>query len=227
MDDKQRVAQQAVREVKSGMVVGLGTGSTANYFIQELARYSQQEGLSVKVVASSVISTVKALELGLELLAIEQLAKLDLYVDGADEVTADLVLLKGRGSDLVREKILAKACDKFLVLVDQTKLVERLGSRFPIPVEVLPFAWQLVQAELEKFGGKGTLRLNANRDGMAVTAQGSLVLDMEFPVELDCNSLDASLSNTPGVVEHGIFRDLASVVYIGSDGQVEKRIKAH
>lgn len=205
------------------MLVGLGTGSTANCFIEALARRHREEGLRVTAAASSVISGIKAQQLGLPLVAIEQLRRLDLYVDGADEVAPDLTVLKGRGSDLVREKLLARGSGRFLVLVDRSKLVDRIGARFPIPVEVMPFAWQLVKRRLETLGGRGELRPNASQDGLAVTSHGSLVLDMSFDADFDCANLDAALNETPGVVEHGIFRGLASAVLLVADGVVEER----
>lgn len=223
MNDKELVARHAASLVQDGMLVGLGTGSTANCFIQELARRRDEEGLRMAVVASSAASAIKAQALGLPLVALEQVARLDLYVDGADEVAPDLTLLKGRGADLVREKLLASAAGRFLVLVDQSKLVERIGERFAIPVEVMPFAWQLVKRLLEALGGRGELRQNAAKDGLAVTSHGSLVLDMAFSPELDAEALDDALNGTPGVVEHGIFRGLASAVFIGAGGQVEER----
>lgn len=223
MNDKELVAQQAARQVKDGMIVGLGTGSTANYFIQELARRRTEEGLQVTATASSVISSIKAQEYGLPMVSMEHLTRLDLYVDGADEVTPDMTLLKGRGSDLVREKLLARASDKFIVLVEQSKLVERIGEKFPIPVEVMPFAWQLVKRSLVAVGGCGELRQNATKDGLAVTSHGSLVLDMAFDPGMDSKMLNDILNATPGVVEHGIFRGLASAVFIASGGQVEER----
>lgn len=223
MNDKEAVAHHAAAQVADGMLVGLGTGSTADCFIQALARRQRDEGLRITTVASSVISAIKARQLGLTLTAIEHLTRLDLYVDGADEVAPDLTILKGRGSDLVREKLLARGSDRFLVLVDRSKLVDRIGARFPIPVEVMPFAWQLVKHRLETLGGSGDLRPNAAGDGLAVTSHGSLVLDMNFPPDFDCASLDAALNATPGVVEHGIFRALASAVLIASDGRVEER----
>lgn len=221
MNDKQRVAHHAADRVQPGMLVGLGTGSTANCFIEELGRRHREEGLRVSVAASSVISSIRAQEAGLPLIAIEHLTHLDLYVDGADEVTPDLVLLKGRGSDLVREKLMAKAAAEFVVLVDRSKLVSRIGERYPIPVEVLPFAWQLVWRSLEQLGGSGGLRPNASGDGLAVTSHGSLVLDLRF--EVAAETLDAALSAMPGVVEHGIFRGLASTVLVAGDGAVEER----
>lgn len=223
MNDKELVAVHAARQIEDGMVVGLGTGSTANYFIEELARRQREEGLNITTVSSSVVSAIKAQSLGLPLIAVEQLTRLDVYVDGADEVTPDMTLLKGRGFDLVREKLLARASDRFIVLIDQSKLVRRVGERFPIPVEVMPFAWQLVKRSLEKLGGSGDLRPNASKDGLAVTSHGSLVLDMTFDAHLDSSALNAMLNNTPGVIEHGIFSRLATALYMAQDGQVQER----
>jgi ribose 5-phosphate isomerase A len=226
MNDKELVAYQAARLVEDGMLVGLGTGSTANYFIEELARRKNEEGLQVSAVSSSVISAIKAQSLGLPLVAMENVARLDIYVDGADEVTPDMTLLKGRGSDLVREKLLARAADRFLVLVDQSKLVSRIGAKFPIPVEVIPFAWQLAKRTLESLGGRGGLRQNASKDGLAVTSHGSLVLDMVFDYSVDSQALNDMLNATPGVVEHGIFQGLAAAVFVAQDGRVEERWSA-
>lgn len=222
MNDKELVARHAAKLVKSGMLVGLGTGSTANYFIQELARRRTEEGLQVTAVASSAVSTIKAQELGLPMRALEHINRLDLYVDGADEVAPDLTLLKGRGYDLVREKLLAKASDQFIVLVDQSKLVKRIGERFAIPIEVMPFAWQLVKRNLENLGGRGELRQTAGKDGLVVTSYGSLVLDMVFDAGVDNKALDALLNSTPGVIEHGIFLNLASRVLLAVEGQVQE-----
>lgn len=223
MNDKELVAYQAARLVEDGMLVGLGTGSTANYFIEELARRRSEEGLKVTAASSSVISAIKAQSLGLPLVAMEHLSRLDLYVDGADEVTPERGLLKGRGSDLVREKLLARAADRFIVLVDQSKLVERIGEKYPIPIEVIPFAWQLAKRTLEALGGRGGLRQNASKDGLAVSSHGSLILDMVFDPSVDGPTLNEMLNATPGVVEHGIFQGLASAIFVAQDGRVEER----
>ena len=222
MNDKQLAARHAAAQVRDGMLVGLGTGSTANFFIEELARRRAEEGLRVTAVSSSIVSALKAQALGLPLVALEHLERIDLYVDGADEVTPDLTLLKGRGYDLVREKLLARAAGRFLVLADPSKRVQRIGERFPVPVEVMPFAWALVKRRLEDLGGTGGLRPNAAGDGLAITSHGSLVLDMAFGPEWDSWALDEALNATPGVVEHGIFQSLASAVLIALDGQVRE-----
>jgi ribose 5-phosphate isomerase A len=226
MNDKERVAHHAAQQIKDGMLVGLGTGSTANYFIEELARRNREEGLRISVVSSSVVSAMKAQSLNLALVGFDTINRLDVYVDGADEVTADFTLLKGRGFDLVREKILARAADQFWVLVDPSKQVDRIGANYPIPVEVMPFAWQMVKRSLELLGGRGDLRQTTNKDGLVMTSYGSLVLDMVFDAGLDSKALNDRLSNTPGVIEHGIFSQLASAVLCVIDGQVvEQRVK--
>lgn len=223
MNDKELVAHYAANLVKDGMVVGLGTGSTANFFIEALAKRRNENGLKVTAASSSVVSAIKAQSLGLPLVSIEHFSRLDLYVDGADEVTPDMTLLKGRGSDLVREKLMAKAADQFLVLVDQSKLVSRIGEKFAIPIEVMPFAWQLAKRSLEAIDGRGDLRPNASKDGLAMTSHGSLVLDMTFDASMSAEQLNAALNATPGVVEHGIFLGLTSAIIIASEGKVEER----
>lgn len=223
MNDKQLVALQAAKYVKSGMLVGLGTGSTANYFIEELARLQRDEGLKVTTVASSTISAITAQSLGLPIVALEHINTIDLYVDGADEITPDTTLLKGRGSDLVKEKLLAKAAKKFIVVADESKLVNHIGQNFVIPIEVIPFAWQLTKKSLEDAGAQGKLRPNAAKDGFWVTSHGSYVLDMTFDKAIDARSLNDLISNTPGVVEHGIFYRLADAIFIAGNGLVSER----
>jgi ribose 5-phosphate isomerase A len=117
---------------------------------------------------------------------------------------------------------MARAADQFLVLVDQSKMVARIGEKFPIPVEVMPFAWSLVKRRLEAIGGQGELRPNAAKDGLAMTSHGSLVLDMTFDKSISSRELDAMLNSTPGVVEHGIFFQLTSVLMLAKDGRVEE-----
>ena len=221
MNDKEIVAIEASKFVTSGMVVGLGTGSTANYFIEALARRVAEEGLSLTTVASSTISAIKAASCGLPVQSIENLAAIDLYVDGADEVNDKLTLLKGRGQDLVMEKLLAKAAHQFIVVADQSKLVSRIGEKFVIPVEVMPKAWRVVKHQLEQQGAQGELRLNASKDNVAVTASGNYVLDMQFASNLDDTALNLLLNSLPGIVEHGVFYGLANVVLVAANGQVE------
>jgi len=221
MNDKELVAEQAAKQVADGMLVGLGTGSTANCFIEALAQRSREEGLKVTTVASSMVSALKAQQLGLDVLDFEQVSRIDLYIDGADEVSPELTLLKGQGADLVREKLLATAAERFLVLIEANKLVECIGQHFAIPIEVMPFAWKLVKKQLEAIGGRGDLRRNA--DGFAISSYGGLIADVSFDLTIDAEMLNDALNSIPGIVEHGIFYALATTVLIGVNGQVQER----
>ncbi|MES2637468.1 MAG: ribose-5-phosphate isomerase RpiA [Pseudomonadota bacterium] len=220
VNDKQAVAIHAANYVKNDMLVGLGTGSTANYFIEELARRQLEENLNITTVSSSIVSMIKAQSLGLNVIALNQIAEIDLYVDGADEITPDMTLLKGRGYDLVLEKLLAKAAKQFLVVADKSKLVDRIGSNFAIPIEVMPMAWKAAKRSLEALGGVGDLRQNVAKDGLSVTSHGSLVLDMAFDKSISEAQLNQLINNTPGVVEHGIFYGLTSATLIAHEGVV-------
>lgn len=223
MNDKQFVATHAASYVQDGMLVGLGTGSTANFFIEELARRQQQENLHITTVASSHISMINAQRLGLKVIGLAQVDAIDLYVDGADEISPDMTLLKGRGYDLVMEKLLAKAAKQFLVVADKSKLVARIGTHFAIPIEVMPMAWQAAKRSLEQLGGVGELRPNSAKDGLCITSHGSLVLDMTFDTSIEAATLNQLLNNTPGVVEHGIFSQLAHGILIADQGRIEAR----
>ena len=221
MNDKELVAFEAAKLAKNGMIIGLGTGSTANYFIEHLAKRQSDEGLSISTVASSTISAIKAESCGLKVVAISQLSRIDLYVDGADEITPNLSLLKGRGQDLVMEKLLAKVANQFIVVADKGKLVSRIGEKFIIPIEVIPDAWKMVKHQLEKHGAKGDIRLNTGKDNVAVSAHGSYILDMHFPEHISDEALNTLLNNTTGVVEHGVFYGIASQVLIADNGNIE------
>lgn len=220
MNDKELVAHQALQYVSENMIVGLGTGSTANYFIDALAKRNKEENLKIRVVSSSVVSMIKAKEAGLPIIAMEQIKEIDLYIDGADEIAPDLTLLKGRGYDLVREKLLARSAKKFIVIADESKLVKKIGDNFPIPSEVQSFAWELVKNILMK-KGTGDIRINAAKDGYAITSCGNFVLDFNYP-EKSTEELNALLSQTPGIVEHGIFYNIAHGALISSNGKVRE-----
>lgn len=221
MNDKELVAFEAAKLAKNGMVIGLGTGSTANYFIEHLAKRQADEGLNISTVASSTISAIKAQGCELKVISISQLSHIDLYVDGADEITPDLTLLKGRGQDLVMEKLLATAAKQFVVVADKSKLVNRIGEKFVIPIEVMPSAWKIVKYQLEQHGATGDIRLNAGQDNVAISAQGNYILDMTFPPSLDDQTLNELLNATPGIVEHGVFYGVANQVLIADQGQIE------
>ena len=220
MNDKELVAQQALQYVSENMIIGLGTGSTANCFIDALAKRNKEEKLNIRTVSSSVVSMIKAKEAGLPIIAMEQINQIDLYIDGADEITPDLTLLKGRGYDLVREKLLARSAKKFIVIADESKIVENIGDNFPVPSEVQPFAWELVKNILMK-KGTGDIRINSAKDGYAITSCGNFVLDFNY-TEKNIEKLNALLCQTPGIVEHGIFYNIAHGALISSNGKVRE-----
>lgn len=222
-NDKQIVAIEAAKYVQADMLVGLGTGSTANYFIEALAQRMREENLRFKTVASSLVSARYAQTHHLPIVALEHISQLDLYVDGADEISPDNTLLKGRGSDLVKEKLLARGAKQFIIVADQSKLVTYIGEKNPIPIEVAPFAWQLAHHTLTQLGGIPELRPNAAKDGFWITSHGSYVLDTRFPEIQDADTLNAIINNTPGVVEHGIFHDLANTILIANHGVINTR----
>ena len=211
---KQRLAKAAAAEIENGMVVGLGTGSTANAFIEALANRYHQQGIVCTAVASSISSGVLAQQLGLPLQGIEQTTRMDIYVDSADEVTDEKWVLKGRGSDLVKEKLFAAAADRVLIIGEQSKWVKQIGAHYPIPIEVMPMAWTIVKQQLARIGGLATLRSQASGEGQHVTAHGSVVLDTTFDTVSDYRQLAMQLSAMPGVVEHGLFIDNVDEVWL-------------
>lgn len=223
LNDKQIVAIAAAKYVEDGMLVGLGTGSTANYFIEELARRMREERLKITTVASSTISAQYAQSCQLPLKAIEHIHALDIYVDGADEIAPNNTVLKGRGSDLVKEKLLARGATQFIVVADHTKLVGFIGEKNPIPIEVTPFAWQLVKHRLAQLGATPVLRPNAAGDGFWVTSHGCYVLDTHFAHNPDSLALNTIINNVPGIVAHGIFEGLATTVLVADNGKVTQR----
>ena len=220
MNDKELVAQQALQYVSENMIIGLGTGSTANCFIDALAKRNKEEKLNIRTVSSSMVSMIKAKEAGLPIIAMEQINEIVLYIDGADEITPDLTLLKGRGYDLVREKLLARSAKKFIVIADESKIVENIGDNFPVPSEVQPFAWELVKNILMK-KGTGDIRINSAKDGYAITSCANFVLDFNY-TEKNIEKLNALLCQTPGIVEHGIFYNIAHGALISSNGKVRE-----
>jgi ribose 5-phosphate isomerase A len=223
VDQKERVGLEAAKQVKDGMVVGLGTGSTATFFVRELARRIRDEGLVIRGVSSSLACSLLANAEGVPLIPTDQADHIDLYVDGADEVDPAKGLIKGRGAAMVGEKLLAEACDRFLVIVDEGKLVPRLGTKFPVPVEIMPASLRLVQRGILALGGKPALRLcGGGKDGPVVSDNGNLILDLTFAGTPDWTALDAALDGLPGVVGHGLFLRYAakSTVLVGSAGGV-------
>jgi ribose 5-phosphate isomerase A len=222
-DAKRRVGIAAAALVRSGMVVGLGTGSTAAFAIAELGRRVREEGLALTGVPTSWSAAELARRAGLELRTVNEVARIDLDIDGADEVGPDLSLIKGGGAAHTQEKIVAAAAERFVVVVDESKVVARLGVKWPVPVEVLAIALRPVERALERLGAKPQVRTGAGKDGPVVSDLGNLVVDAKFDGIDDAAGLARELDSIPGLVEHGLFVGLVDEVLVGSAKSGELR----
>lgn len=209
------LASHAVEPVQNGMLVGLGTGRAATRGIHALARRVNDEGLKVECVATSESSAALARELGLTVLAFAEVARVDYLFDGADEVSPDLAMLKGRGGAMTREKIVAHASGRRVYLIDESKLVSRIGERFPLPIEVLPFALASVREALRAIGLDGPIRKRED-DREYHTDNGFLVIDATIREDADARRLNESLAHIDGVLGHGLFLREADEVLVES-----------
>ena len=214
---KTAVAEAAVNKIESGMVVGLGSGSTAALMIKSLAHFINSKKLNnIKGVPTSFQSEVLALELGIPLIDLASVEQIDLAIDGADEVDPGFQLIKGGGACHVREKLVASKADRLLIVVDDTKLVKNLNLVFPLPLEVIPSSWKQVKDIVEKMGAVVKLRMASKKAGPVVTDQGNLVLDILFEGGInDPKRIESKLNNIPGVLENGLFVDLTDEVLVG------------
>ena len=212
-DLKKQAGEEAVRHIKDGMIVGLGTGSTVEYFLRELGK-QVKNGLKIQGIPTSVHTKRIAKDENIPLTTIEEHPKIDVTVDGADEVDSFLNLIKGGGGALVREKIIAFNSKKVIIIIDDSKIVKALGIDFPLPVEVVKFAWTSTRKTLEEFGCEATLREVMEGEPF-ITDNGNYILDCEFePIE-DPEQLHVNLNNIPGVVENGLFIGLVDEVIVG------------
>jgi ribose 5-phosphate isomerase A len=215
--EKEAAARASLRFVKDGQIVGLGTGSTAAYFIQLLGE-QVKNGLRIRGIPSSDRSREQAAGLGIPLTTLDECQDIDVTVDGADEIDPQLRLIKGGGGALLREKIVASATRQFVIVADATKRVPVLG-KFPLPVEVIKFAQALVRKKIEALGAKVELRLGT--DGKPyLTDENNHILDCRFGQIPDADKLAQQLSDMPGVVEHGLFIGMASVVLAANGSEV-------
>jgi len=219
---KRRAAEAAVDFVESGMVVGLGHGSTAAFAVQRIAELLGEGRLTnVRGVACSREVEQQARRLGIPLVTLDQHPIIDLTIDGADEVDPHLDLIKGGGGALLREKIVAQASRREIIVVDGSKLSPALGTRWPVPVEVVPFGWKAQAAYLESLGAQVSRRQQSDEAAFE-TDQGNLILDCRFgPIE-DPISLAARLNERAGIVEHGLFLGLATVLIVAGPQGVKR-----
>ena len=214
---KQAVAKAAVDQIQNGMILGLGSGSTAALMIEALAqKLKSGEIKDVVGVTTSFQGEVLATELGIPLKSLSSVSEIDLAIDGADEVDPKFQLIKGGGACHVQEKLVAALAKKFVVVVDSTKLVTKLNLDFKLPVEVLPSAWKQVQKTLEELGAVSDLRMAQKKAGPIVTDQGNLILDLTFNNGIDQpEQLESQINNIPGVLENGLFINLTDEVLVG------------
>ena len=215
---KELAAEKAVSYVRDGMVVGLGTGSTADFAIRALGERAEKEGLDIQCVPTSDASARLGESLGLDIQSLEDHPVIDLTIDGADEVDPQLDLVKGLGGALLREKIIAAASTREVIIVDPSKVVDRLRTRSPLPVEVVPFAWSLAQMRLMDLSRRAELRQGDTGDTF-VTDNGNFIIDCHFDEAgiTDAAALETSVNAIPSVVENGLFVRLADIVIVGQD----------
>jgi ribose 5-phosphate isomerase A len=222
---KRQAAEQALSFVHSGMTLGLGTGSTATHMLHVLAE-ALRDGRLRAIVGVPTSDAIGALarQLGVPIATLDERPQLDLALDGADEIDPSLNLIKGLGGALLREKIVAASAERFIVLADETKLVAQLGTRAPLPVEVVEFGLPLATRRLTELGGVPTLRHSA--DGNAFrTDEGNVILDCRFPGIADSLALNAAINAIPGVAAHGLFIGLAALALVGGPAGVTTMVR--
>ncbi|MEB3231800.1 MAG: ribose-5-phosphate isomerase RpiA [Leptolyngbyaceae bacterium] len=213
---KQQVGKVAADRVKSGSIVGLGTGSTTAFAIQFIGdRIKSGDLKDIKGIPTSFQASVLAKQHGIPLTTLDEVDTIDIAIDGADEVDPQKNLIKGGGAAHTREKIVDSLAKEFIVVVDKSKMVEVLGSTFPLPVEVLPMAIAPVTHALQALGGTVDLRMGVKKDGPVITDQGNMVLDVKFDRIDDPVAFEKLVNNIPGVLENGLFVNVADIVLIG------------
>lgn len=212
---KKLVGVAAAQMVEQDMLCGIGTGSTVAFFIDELGRRVREENLSIVGVPTSFQSKLLCQKAGIPCRALQDCGVLDFAVDGADEIDPALNLIKGGGAAQTREKIVAEMARKFVVIADETKLVERLGCAFPVPVEIIPEALTLVSEKICSLGGEPKLRMGVRKDGPVITDNGQFILDVTFKDEISLPEFDLILHQTPGVIETGLFFGMTAMALIG------------
>jgi ribose 5-phosphate isomerase A len=210
---KKLAGEKAVEQVKNGMIVGLGTGSTVEYALKKLGEMVKK-GLDIKGIPTSVHTKRRAKEEQIPLTTLDENPVIDLTIDGADEVDSDLNLIKGGGGALLREKIIAYNSKRVIIVIDDSKIVKRLGIDFPLPVEVTKFSWNSTKKSLEEVGCEVTLR-DIMENEPFITDNGNYILDCDFEKIDEPEQMEIDINCIPGVVENGLFIGLADEVIVG------------
>ena len=223
---KKRVGIAAAQLVPDGAVVGLGTGSTAKHTIEELGRRMREENFHCVGIPTSYQATILARKESIPLVGLDEVMEIDVAIDGADEVDPLKNLIKGGGAAHTHEKIVDSLAKQFIVVVDDSKLVDRLGSEWPVPIEVLSFALAPVMRKLKEMGAEPELRMALKKDGPVITDEGNLIIDARFPSIDNPAKLECELNNIPGVLENGIFSNMANIVLTAPrDGGAIRRME--
>lgn len=223
-DAKRRAAIEATKNVKDNLIIGLGSGSTAAYAIEEIGRKVREEGLRILGVPTSYQSLLLAIKFGIPTTSLYEHPSIDLTIDGADQIDPELNLIKGMGGALTREKIIAAASKRLIIVADERKLTDKLGKGQLLPVEIIPFAEPIVVKRVKELGGKPYLR-EVRKDIPYITDNGNFILDVDFGAIEDPECLNRKLKMIPGVVETGLFINMAHTAYIGTKKTVEKITK--
>ena len=221
-DTKRRVAIESVKLIKDGQIIGLGTGSTAKYMIDELGRRVREEGLRVLGIPTSLWTSKRAKENKIPLTTLDEHPKLDIAIDGADQVDPELNLIKGLGGALTREKIIDTAAEELVIIIDESKLVEKLGVNQVVPIEVIPMALAPVIEKLRKLGGKPKVRSVKDNGDLFITDNGNYIVDVAFGAITNGEILETKINMIPGVVENGLFIGVTKIVFVGYKNKVDR-----
>lgn len=213
---KRRAALKAVGHVRDGFVVGLGSGSTVEYAVRAMGRRVREEGIRVFCIPTSYQIQMLAAECGIPSATLFDYPRPDLSIDGADQIDRRLNMIKGGGGALALEKVVDASARSVVIIVDETKLTDRLGEGRPVPIEVLPPATPLVLRRISEMGGKGRVREGTGKVGPVITDNGNVIIDADFGIIGSPGELDAALNGIPGVVENGLFVRLATMAYVGT-----------
>jgi ribose 5-phosphate isomerase A len=220
---KKNAALEAVKHVQDGFVVGLGSGSTAAYAIEEIGNRIKREKIHVLSVPTSHQAFMLAVKNGIPITTLQEHPTIDLTIDGADQIDQELNLIKGMGGALTREKIVASASKRLIIVADESKKVKILGeNNHPVPIEVLPFAAPVLMQKIKEHGGKPTLREGIGKVGPIITDNGNVLIDADFGIIRNPAKLEHELKMLSGVVETGLFVKMADIVYIGTPTSAEK-----
>jgi ribose 5-phosphate isomerase A len=219
---KKKAALEAVKHVENSFVIGLGSGSTAAYAIQEVGRLIHQKNLKILGVPTSYQSFLLAVDNGIPISTLNEHPKLNLTIDGADQVDQNLNMIKGMGGALTKEKVIALASKQNITVIDEGKLTKKLGTNQPVPIEVLPFAIALVKSRIKKMKGNPILREGRGKVGPVITDNGNFIVDVDFGLIDAPDKLNSELKLIPGLVETGLFIKTSDIVYVGTSEGVHK-----